>query len=105
MFKKFNIKKNDSDTKIGKDTILSYDNKIEKKENNEVDKNRKRNIVFINNYEKNSNSKNPLTSNESKSKLYIKKKKKGINDVNSERDISVSKKTVVQSISSIKQEK
>ena len=44
-----NIKKNDSDTKIGKDTILSYDNKIEKKENNEVDKNRKRNIVFINN--------------------------------------------------------
>lgn len=100
-----NIKKNDSDTKIGKDTILSYDNKIEKKENNEVDKNRKRNIVFINNYEKNSNSKNPLTSNESKSKLYIKKKKKGINDVNSERDIIVSKKKVVQSISSIKQEK
>ena len=99
------IKENDSDTKIGKETILSYDNKIDKKDIKELDKMRKRNIVYINNYEKNNTSKNPLTSNESKGKLNLKKIKKTINEVNPQKEIILSKKTFLQSISSLKQEK
>lgn len=99
------IKENDSDTKIGKETILSYDNKIDKKDIKELDKMRKRNIVYINNYEKNNTSKNPLTSNESKGKLNLKKIKKTINEINPQKEIILSKKTFLQSISSLKQEK
>ena len=99
------IKKNESYSKSDKDTIIPINEQNENIDKNEKDKIHKRNIVFISNFGKNNNSlKNALTSNDSKAKLYNKKRKINLNSINSEREnIFVTKKTCGAIISSSKQ--
>lgn len=77
-----------------------------KKENDEEDKNKKRNIIIDSFDKKNNSMRINLNINESKTKLYNKRKKLNINDVNSEREnIFLSKKTCAPFISSPKEDK
>ena len=101
------IRKKESYSKFDKDTIIPIGDQNENIDKSENEKNKKRNIVFISNFDKNNcNSlKNSLTNNESKSKLYIKKRKINLNAINSEREaIMVAKKTCGAINSSSKQE-
>ena len=100
------IKKNDTYSKLDKDTIIPMSEQNENIDKNQKDDKGKRNIVFISNFDKKNNIlKNSLTSNESKTKLYNKKRKINLNHVNSEREgIMVIKKTCAAINSSSKQE-
>ena len=100
------IRRNESYSKLDKDTIIPINDQNENLDKKEKDKILKRNIVFISNFDKKNNIlKNSLTSNESKTKLYNKKRKINLNDINSEREgIMVTKKTCGAIISSSKQE-
>ena len=100
------IRRNESYSKLDKDTIIPFSEQNENIDKSENEKNKKR-IVFISNFDKNnSNSlKNALTNNESKAKLYSKKRKINLNVVNSEREgIMINKKTCGAINSSSKQE-
>ena len=100
------IRRNESYSKLDKDTIIPFSDQNENIDKSENEKNKKR-IVFISNFDKNnSNSlKNALTNNESKAKLYSKKRKINLNVVNSEREgIMINKKTCGAINSSSKQE-
>ena len=100
------IRRNESYSKLDKDTIIPINDQNENLDKKEKDKILKRNIVFVGNFDKNNNSlKNALTNNESKTKLYNKKRKINLNHVNSEREgIMVIKKTCAAINSSSKQE-
>lgn len=94
--------KRNIDNKNEKETILSDD-----KRNNEdkvIERNRKRNIVFMNYHEKkNSTLKNSMNSNEPKTKF--KNNKINLGDISSERDIIVNRKACAPIISTIKKDK
>ena len=87
--------KNEQDMINNNNAILPYNNKKETEDN----KKQKGIKVLINNFDKKNNSmKINMNSNESKAKLYNKKMKLNLNDINSERDnIIVVKKTCVSS--------
>ena len=100
------IRRNESYSKLDKDTIIPFSEQNENIDKSENEKNKKR-IVFISNFDKNnSNSlKSALTNNESKAKLYSNKRKINLNVVNSEREgIMINKKTCGAINSSSKQE-
>ena len=94
--------KRNIDNKNEKETILSDD-----KRNNEdkvIERNRKRNIVFMNYHKKkNSTLKNSMNSNEPKTKF--KNNKINLGDISSERDIIVNRKACAPIISTIKKDK
>ena len=96
------INQNEHDIK-NNNPIIPNNNK---KENDEEDKNKKRNIIIDSFDKKNNSMRINLNINESKTKLYNKRKKLNINDVNSEREnIFLSKKTCAPFISSPKEDK
>ena len=63
------IRKNDSYSKLDKDTIIPISEQNENVDKKEKDTILKRNIVFINIDKRNNNLNNSLTNNESKAKL------------------------------------
>ena len=96
------INQNEHDIK-NNNPIIPNNNK---KENDEEDKNKKRNIIIDSFDKKNNSMRINLNINESKTKLYNKRKKLNINDVNSEREnIFLSKKTCAPFISSPKEDR
>jgi hypothetical protein len=95
------VKKN-KDNKTEKETVLSDDKRDN--EDKAIERNRKRNIVFMNNNDKkNSTLKSSMNSNEQKTKF--KNKIINLGDVSSERDIIVNRKTYAPIISTIKKDK
>ena len=98
------IKRNASFCKSDKETILTNNDKKEDEKNRRKDQAQNKQIILINNLEKNT-LKNTLTNNDYNSRLFNKKRRINFNNVNSERNnINISKKSISPMMPSSKQD-